>query len=646
MHRRVIRRETDRARIGRDVGADGSAAGHRSAPRAALARAADGPMAATARVVDADVDELLEAAVGADHAERAVARADELAGRLDERAEHDRQGEVADDHVVGVEQLAQRVADLDQLGALARQIGRRLVKPRGRGQSSPRPRAVGSAVAPAPRQPRSWLYHCPRRELPSRPPIPVTGSSTQVCVVDGGSRQSLGGHSTNHLLWPSSEWRPTGGRTVPNLVRRNGGQQSGQQPIDGHRSSQNRPHGRGRLAGAPGLPVRDDGLLWLAPPSPPTPGARRSAPGWLIGLLLLVVSAVAATLVLATPAADFTDEAGVQRPPPTTGTAAAASPTADLTVAATTSGVLISDDRASWRSVPGGPRLVRVAAGGGMLVGMGSSSAADYPDSVYTSGDGVEWSLELRVTEARLADVVHDNAGWLVVGTSVLPSITGIPIWSYRSPDGKAWSATSAEISQDAPVGLRVTSLAYGNGQWILGASGESSTVTGDPDTASNYVFAVSDDGVTWRDQHPCRVHQRDGVSAGTAARGVSSAGRCRPPGLPRGDRWFSVGGKRASLTTLGPVTRVEPEGLLVSTLTWVETDGHWLATGAAGPDPADSALYASDDLAHWDMLPSPAEVPDHLGGGAVAVTVTPRREQCRDMRRRAPGESPDARLV
>jgi hypothetical protein len=384
-----------------------------------------------------------------------------------------------------------------------------------------------------------------------------------------------------------------------------------------------------RPATSPRLPVEDQPLLWLSapqptgPPLPPVGRARRltGRTPRLVGIVLLAVAAVAAALVLLVPW-NHAEETSSSAPDPTaTGEAAppAVVTTGAITVAVTDSGVLTSADGRNWTPSAGAPQLFRIAASDGLLVGVGSSSVANYPDTVYTSTDGISWQQQLRVTEARLADVVHDDTGWLVVGTSVTASPTGVPIWSYRSPDGTTWSRSSAEILQSAPVGFTLTSLAYGNGRWILGATGaETPATTGDPNTVPRYIYAVSDNGLTWRTNIPVEFTSQtrfawNGTAWGFVGRKTQEVSAAAP------NRLYSVSGLRVTLSTPGVVSRVEPEGLLVDTLTWVQADQHWLATGTIGSNSDASALYVSTDLAHWDLVATPS------GANIVAAAVLTR---------------------
>ncbi len=86
--------QPDRARVVDQRAEQALAGGQRSDPQGGL-------------VIDPDVDELLQPAAGCEHAERAVARLDELAGGRDDVAEHHRQRHVANDHLVRGQQPAQ-----------------------------------------------------------------------------------------------------------------------------------------------------------------------------------------------------------------------------------------------------------------------------------------------------------------------------------------------------------------------------------------------------------------------------------------------------------------------------------------------------------------------------------------------------------
>ena len=54
----------------------------------------------------ADVDELDQIPVRADHPQRRVARADQLPGRVRDPVQHHRQGQITGDHLVGPQQPA------------------------------------------------------------------------------------------------------------------------------------------------------------------------------------------------------------------------------------------------------------------------------------------------------------------------------------------------------------------------------------------------------------------------------------------------------------------------------------------------------------------------------------------------------------
>ena len=109
VHRRVLRGEADRPQVvtelvqpDRDRVLDQG-----TEDTLALRQVAD---LVDHRLVDADVDELLQAvAVGAQHTQRAVLGVEQLAGRLDDTAEHHLEGKVADDALVRLEQAAHTV---------------------------------------------------------------------------------------------------------------------------------------------------------------------------------------------------------------------------------------------------------------------------------------------------------------------------------------------------------------------------------------------------------------------------------------------------------------------------------------------------------------------------------------------------------
>ncbi len=76
----------------------------------------------------ADVDELGEAAVRGEHAERGVTGSDELAGGLGDPAQHHRQGQPTGDGLVGAQQPAQPALGRHDLLRPLHQLSQQLVQ--------------------------------------------------------------------------------------------------------------------------------------------------------------------------------------------------------------------------------------------------------------------------------------------------------------------------------------------------------------------------------------------------------------------------------------------------------------------------------------------------------------------------------------
>ena len=79
-------------------------------------------------VRDADVDELLQIAVGRDDTQRAVAGSDEVDGDVNDAAEHGGEVELFDDGLAGLEQAAQSPLGGEHLLGVQDEFGQRLVK--------------------------------------------------------------------------------------------------------------------------------------------------------------------------------------------------------------------------------------------------------------------------------------------------------------------------------------------------------------------------------------------------------------------------------------------------------------------------------------------------------------------------------------
>ena len=77
---------------------------------------------------DTDVDELGQAAVGGEHAQRRVAGADEVAGGDGDAVQHVGQGQPAVDHLVGAQQAAQPALGGHHLLGPLHQLGQKLVQ--------------------------------------------------------------------------------------------------------------------------------------------------------------------------------------------------------------------------------------------------------------------------------------------------------------------------------------------------------------------------------------------------------------------------------------------------------------------------------------------------------------------------------------
>ena len=144
--------QPDRARVDRQRAEQPLAFGQRADARGGL-------------LVDPDVDELLQPAAGRQHAQCAVARIHQPAGRLDDVAQHDRQGHVADDHLVGGEQPAQPALGRDDVLGPGDELRQQLI------EFEPRPVREVVPVALASARPRRFRQMTSTHRVVDRPAI-------------------------------------------------------------------------------------------------------------------------------------------------------------------------------------------------------------------------------------------------------------------------------------------------------------------------------------------------------------------------------------------------------------------------------------------------------------------------------------------
>ncbi len=161
-----------------------------------------------------------------------------------------------------------------------------------------------------------------------------------------------------------------------------------------------------------------------------------------------------------------------------------------------------SADGAHWEKVNDQtPWKGRYAAGGAVFAGrmwvLGGKSNGALHHDVWSSTDGVEWTLETakapwspRQVFGMLA--VHRDQLWLVGGgiTTYHPFKAYREVWC--SPDGRNWT----QVVDEAPWPGRIwsTALSYGNRLWLLGGFRAEPTWNNFADTW------YSADGVHWRE--------------------------------------------------------------------------------------------------------------------------------------------------
>jgi len=131
--------------------------------------------------------------------------------------------------------------------------------------------------------------------------------------------------------------------------------------------------------------------------------------------------------------------------------------------------------------------------GGGVYYNNGTSSGTAYKNDVWSSPDGINWTLETTAPwhkRAGHASVVFNNKIWVIGGYWL---ISGVgyeylnDVWS--TPDGINWTKKTTALWSSGRIGH--SSLIFNNKIWVLGGVDEDYTNTNDE------VWS-SADGVTW----------------------------------------------------------------------------------------------------------------------------------------------------
>ena len=167
------------------------------------------------------------------------------------------------------------------------------------------------------------------------------------------------------------------------------------------------------------------------------------------------------------------------RTSPTTTNRDVAFGAANIIVSASNNGIYSSTDYTTWtlrqnNSYTAVAHNGLAVGSGSLFVGVGFSSV------IFTSPDGITWTSRSN-PGGQFTSVAYGNGMWVVTAESGT---------ILSSPDGITWTQRVSSTFYSGTA-HNVNSVAYNNGRFVATTSGAMSEVTGG--------FLISTDGITWR---------------------------------------------------------------------------------------------------------------------------------------------------
>ena len=244
-----------------------------------------------------------------------------------------------------------------------------------------------------------------------------------------------------------------------------------------------------------------------SPPPPPLPAPAGGSPARLRPVWVTVFSALVVLVVIGGVALGAILLGGGNAPVLTDD-----QPTTTTTVQDPSSATFGAEFADGWLKVPVAsfespsgewPWVSAITTGGPGLVATGSFDSVGLPPAVWTSADGLAWSLvpDLDVLEGgTISDVVSGPEGLVAVGTWCSDPGVGCMAAIWTSPDGTAWSRglPDPEVLPECPdTGCEVNVGQVIETDFGLVASG----LIAEPGLRSQplSVLLFSEDGLGWR---------------------------------------------------------------------------------------------------------------------------------------------------
>ncbi|TNU74967.1 hypothetical protein FH969_06495 [Miniimonas arenae] len=267
-----------------------------------------------------------------------------------------------------------------------------------------------------------------------------------------------------------------------------------------------------------------------------------------------------------------------------------------------------SPDGVTWTVALETTPMLDVATGGGLAVAVGLDAQSG--GAIHTSTDGETWTPAIGVVDPLTA-VTYGDGTWIAVGNRSFAEEGGEGDGSsgaiYRSEDAVTWERVATtdpyENSELAGSGemlyQSMTSVAYGHGRWIAGAT-ECAYRT------CMRVLFTSDDAVIWtRTALDDRIVRVDLAHDGEEWAFVG--GTAKPDPANNAEIDFPIGAAGTSPDGVTwSVGATSPEGLVLTGLN--PGGGAWLAVDAYVPASADAAppgggVHRSTDLLTWERI-------------------------------------------